>query len=329
MKQLDKDIETRQFKRAYLIFGEEGYLVKDYTKRLCSAVVPEESSVMNMEVFEGKDCNVSKMIQSGDTAPFFNDYRLVLVRGSGLFRDGRKADTAALTEAVKNIPEDCVYVFSDENVDKRNSLYKAVKKHGYCCEIGARDIKELSQWLMQSSDGRLNNAMASHMVKNIGSDMTHLSVELDKLLAYSGDKKITAEDIDTACTRSPEVNIFNMVGAIGSKNAERALEIYNNMIFNGEEPIGILAMIARQFRLMLQCGYLKSKKNYTSKQIAEEINQREFVVSNCLNQGRNFKLNTLMQALKDCARCDSDIKSGITTPELGVELIILKYCKNI
>ncbi len=329
MKQLDKDIETRQFKRAYLIFGEEGYLVKDYTKRLCSAVVPEESSVMNMEVFEGKDCNVSKMIQSGDTAPFFNDYRLVLVRGSGLFREGRKADTSAMSEALKNIPEDCVYVFSDENVDKRNSLYKAVKKLGYCCEIGSRDMKELSQWLIQRTDGRLSSSAASYMVKNIGSDMTHLAVETDKLLAYAGDKKITTADIDTACTRSPEVNIFNMVAAIGNKNAERALEIYNNMIFDGEEPIGILAMIARQFRLMLQCGYLKSKKNYGSKQIAEELKLREFVVSNCLGQGRNFKLNTLIRALKDCARCDSDIKSGLVAPELGVELIILKYSKKI
>ena len=73
----------------------------------------------------------------------------------------------------------------------------------------------------------------------------------------------------------------------------------------------------------------KEQKNYGSKQIAEELKLREFVVSNCLGQGRNFKLNTLMQALKDCARCDSDIKSGLVAPELGVELIILKYSKKI
>ena len=327
MKQIERDIADRRFKKVYLIYGEEDYLVKKYTELLKNNIVDEANSMMNMDLFEGNDCNVNKIIEAGDTAPFFSDYRLIVISGSGLFKDGRKEDTLKMSEAVKNLPDDCVYLFTNEKVDKRNSLYKTVKKTGYCCEINYQDIKEVVEWLKKESEGRLDSNCANYFVKNIGNSMKYLSVELDKLLAYAGDKKITTADIDIACTKSLETYIFDMVGAMGNKNAEKALEIYNNMIFEGEEPIGILSMIARQFRIMLQCKYLQSKRNFNSLQIAAELKQNKFVVSNCLKQSVNFKLTTLMQALKDCAECDSNIKNGMVGQKLGVEIILLKYSK--
>lgn len=327
LKQIEKDVADRNFKRVYLIYGEEDYLVKQYTELLKSNIADGINAMMNTDVFEGSDSNINKMIAAGDTAPFFSDYRLVVVSDSGLFKDGRKSDTAEMAEAIKNLPEDCVYLFTNEKVDKRNALYKAVKKSGYCCEINYRDIKELTDWVKKKSDNRLDNGTANYFIKNIGNSMKHLAVELDKLLAYAGDKKVTAADIDIACTKSAEVNIFNMVGAIGNKNTEKALEIYNNMIFEGEEPIGILSMIARQFRMILQCKYLQNKRNFNARQIAAELKLREFVVSNCLNQAKNFKLTALMKAIEDCAQCDSNIKAGLIAPKLGVELIILRYSK--
>lgn len=327
LRQIEKDIADKSFKKTYLIYGEEDYLVKKYTELLKSNIVDETNAMMNMDLFEGNDCNINKIINAGDTAPFFNDYRLIVVSNSGLFKDGRKADTSDMADAIRNLPDGCVYLFTNEKVDKRNALYKAVKKIGYCCEINYRDIKELTEWVKKKSGNRLDSNCANYFVKNIGNSMKHLAVELDKLLAYAGDKKISTADIDIACTKSLETYIFDMVGAMGNKNAEKALEIYNNMIFEGEEPIGILSMIARQFRLMLQCKYLQSKKNFNALQISAELKQNKFVVSNCLTQSVNFKISTLMKALEDCANCDSNIKSGLIGPKLGVEIILLKYSK--
>lgn len=324
MKGIDKDISEGNFKKAYLIFGEEDYLVKKYALKLENAAVDKENALMNVERFDG-NCDVNKIISAGDTAPFFSEYRVVVVSDSGLFKDGRKADTSLMAEAVKNIPDGCIYLFTNEKVDKRNALYKAVKKIGYICEINYRDTNELVDWIIEISDDRLNKSVASYFVRNIGNSMEYIKGELGKLLDYCGENSVKKEDVDTACTISPEVNIFNMVGAIGNKNIDKAIEIYNNMIFQGQEPIGILAMIARQFRLMLQCKYLQAKKNYNSRQIAAELKQRDFVVKGCLEQGSNFKLSGLIKAIEDCAKCDEDIKSGAISAKLGVEVIIFKY----
>ena len=41
MKSLNEDINTGNFKGAYLLFGEEAYLMKQYTERLRESILPE------------------------------------------------------------------------------------------------------------------------------------------------------------------------------------------------------------------------------------------------------------------------------------------------
>ena len=157
--------------------------------------------------------------------------------------------------------------------------------------------------------------------------MEALEGEIDKLMSYaSKDEEITVDLIDNICTKSPETNIFEMVDAIGRKQPAKALEIYHNMLRMKQSPVYVLKTTARQFKLILQCKYLQGK-GMNNAQIAEELSLRRFVADRCLQQAKNFKTATLVNALDDCAKCDIDFKSGKITDKLGVEVIILKYCK--
>lgn len=326
MKNIDNDIKNGSFKRVYLIYGEEAFLVKEYENKLKESIISKDAEMMNLSVFDGKGFSGKEISEAVDTMPFFNDYRLVIVKDSGLFSTGRKDDTDFIANYIKNIPETSVLLFYNEKVDKRNALYKAVKKIGYICEINMLKERELTDWVIQISKNKISASDSEYFIKNIGVSMVALKEEMIKLLNYTGDKKITREDIDIACTKSVESNIFDMVGAIGNKNTELALDIYGNLLNMKESPLGILKMIARQFKMILECKYLLRKK-YTKQQIAYELGLREFIVAGCINQSRNFTLSNLMKAVEDCAKCDIDIKRGIMQDKLGVEIIILKYAK--
>lgn len=56
MKMLMEDIKNRQFKKIYLLTGEEVYLRNQYRKRLREALIDPEDT-MNCSVFEGKNVN--------------------------------------------------------------------------------------------------------------------------------------------------------------------------------------------------------------------------------------------------------------------------------
>ncbi len=327
MKQIDDDIKSGKLKKAYLIFGEESYLTKEYADKIRTAALDGGFAMMNSSVFDTK-ADIVKLKEAAETVPFGGNYRLLDVKDSGLFAPGRKDDTDELSKYLATSPPSSVFLFTHEKVDKKTALYKAVKKHGYVCEINKLKDRDLTGWVVQHSDGRLTPSLSDYLIKTVGNSMDVLTKEMDKLFSYTGSKKITTADIDTACTKSLETRIFDMVGAIGSKNADKALDIYNNMLLAKESPFGINKMIARQFRLILQCKYVAVKKKYNNLQIANELGLREFMVRECMAQSKNFTLKTLMDAIKDCAKTDSDIKKGLISDKLGVELLILKYASK-
>ena len=51
MKNLQEDIRNQNFKKVYLLFGEEKYLLQQYKTKLEKALVPE-GDTMNFSVFQ-------------------------------------------------------------------------------------------------------------------------------------------------------------------------------------------------------------------------------------------------------------------------------------
>ena len=52
MKTIDNDIKNMDFKKAYLLYGQERYLIKQYRDKLIKAMVNDGDS-MNFSSFEG------------------------------------------------------------------------------------------------------------------------------------------------------------------------------------------------------------------------------------------------------------------------------------
>ncbi len=327
MKKLEDDIKTKKFERVYLFFGDENYLKKTYTNKLRKALVSEAAEMMNLDIFQGKKPESQKILDSCETLPFMNDFRLVIVRDSELFIQGSKEDSEKIAGYVKSIPKSSILMFIEDKVDKRGKLYKAVSQNGYCVECKVPSEKEMCVWIEKKAKEKglvIKRDVVLYFLRSVNIGMESALAELEKLSDYVGAGEILKRDVDEICAKSLEVKIFNMVAAIGNKKLKDALDIYNNMILMKESPIMILAMIARQFRIILQSKYLAEKGFYNA-DIAKKINQREFVISQCLSQAKNFKKKDLLKALDDCLKCDVNIKTGKIQDRLGVEMIIMKY----
>ena len=57
MKTIDEDIKSGQFKKIYLLYGDEAYLKKQYKDKLKKALVQPDDT-MNFTAYEGKDRGV-------------------------------------------------------------------------------------------------------------------------------------------------------------------------------------------------------------------------------------------------------------------------------
>ena len=136
MKSLQEDIKNQDFKQVYLLYGEENYLKQQYKEKLKKALVQEDDS-MNFSMFEGKKTEPKAIIDLAETMPFFADRRVIFLEDTGFFKN-----------QCGDLPEYICMVFIENDVDKRNRMYKAVKKYGRAVEFGVQDSNTIMRWVL-------------------------------------------------------------------------------------------------------------------------------------------------------------------------------------
>lgn len=322
MRTINEDIKSGNYKRVYLIYGEENYLKKQYKDKLKEAITLGDT--MNYGYFEGKGIDVNALIEMSETMPFFADYRLIVVENSGFFKNANDK----IIEYTEKIPESTVIVFVESEVDKRGKLYKRVKEKGHECEMGIQTPAVLEKWVLGilSREGKkITKAAIDYFLSISGSDMTNIYSEIEKLVCYCMDKEtIDTADINMVTTEQISAKIFDMIDALGYKNQKKTLDIYYDLISTKEPPMRILFMLTRQFNIMLQVKEL-SEQGMGQRDIAARLSMQPFIVGKAVKQIVNFKGNTLRAAIREAVDMEKDIKSGNMDEKMGVELLLIRY----
>ncbi|MBR0104685.1 MAG: DNA polymerase III subunit delta [Firmicutes bacterium] len=337
MKKLKEELKKKEFSKVYLFFGPEDYLKKVYLERLKRLRITPDEELMNLQIIEGKSVSAEVIEQSVMTPPFLGSFRFTIVKGSGLFKSGKKGEASEaadlpssndIIDIIDHIPDDACLVFVEDEIDKRSKLYKKIQKDGRAVEFTPLSEADTIKWIAAEFAKRkikIDKATALYFLRYVNGDMEAVQIEIEKLSSYLGDRQqVEKADIDKVCVKSFQTKIFDLVESMGKKDADRAIEIYRNMIMTKEPPMRIFIMVVRQIRMIFQSKNLE-KQGYSSAEIAQKLNLHEFAVKEALREARNFSSEEIKNAMEDCLETDRKIKTGLMNDELAVELLIIKY----
>lgn len=318
MKNIKEDIKNREFKRIYLLYGTEEYLKTLYKNKLKEAVL-QDSDAMNLAEYAGKGIDEKEVMEFADTLPFFSDYHLLVLENTGWFKS-----STDFADYVPEIPETAVLIFVETDVDKRSRMYNAVKKCGYICEMNGMTEQELKLWvasILKRENLKITEATVEFLLEQVGTDMSKLQNELEKLICYTmGRDTITVQDIKAVCSEQLTGKIFAMTEALAQGRKKQALELYYDLIALQEKPMGILYMIQRQFHHLLIVKEMK--KNRADKgSIASTIGVPPFAVQKYMAQADRFSSEELKKLLDYSLTLEEDVKSGRLKEQLAVELL--------
>ena len=323
MKNINEHIKTGKLKKAYLLYGEESYLKKQYRDKLKKALLPENDTV-NYAYYEGKKTEPEQLIDLAETLPFFAERRLIVVENSGFFKNA----VPKFADYIKTMPDTACFLFVEDEVDKRGKMFKAVKDIGYISEMGRQDEKTLLYWIagqIKREGKQIKESAARYLVSRAGTDMELLEKELEKLFAYTlGRTEITSEDIEAVCTTQISNKLFDMVEAVALKQQKKALDYYYDLLALKEPPMRILYLLARQFRLLLEVKELM-KQGYDKSQIAKTAKLHPFVAGKYMRQCRDFSKGQLRSIMEEAAVYEELVKTGRLNDRMSVELFIVKY----
>lgn len=322
MQQLIQDLKNQTYKQMYLLFGEEDYLRRQYRDKLKDALVAEGDS-MNYHYYEGKDINVGEIIDLAETIPFFAEKRVIILENSGLCKSGGDQ----LCEYLKDPAESVVIILVETQIDKRSRLFKVIKEKGRVCEFASQNEMTLKKWvftLAKQDQKKIDERTIQYFLEKTGTEMSNIRSEWEKLICYCLNKEsVECQDVDAVCTQHISNRIFEMVSAIAEKKQKEALDMYHDLLTLKEPPMGILALIARQFNLMLQVKELQIKR-IPDRQIAEKVGLAPFIVQKYEKQAARFKIQELKEALAACVAADEAVKTGRMNDVLSVELLIIE-----
>ncbi|MDD3279614.1 MAG: DNA polymerase III subunit delta [Lachnospiraceae bacterium] len=327
MKSVLEDISRQEYKKVYLFYGEEGYLKRQYRDRLCQALI-SDGDTMNFSKYEGKGINEGEIIDLAETMPFLSEHRIILLENSGFFKN--KAEK--LADYMAGLPSYLCMIFVENEVDKRSRMYKAVQKAGRAVEFARQDAQTLTRWVsgtLKRENKKITREDMELFFTKTGTDMGNIERELEKLLCYTLDREIIrAEDIEAVCTEQVSNQVFDMVRAVTGKNQKKALELYYDLLSLKEPPLKILALIAREFNLMLQVKSL-ALQGGDAHTIAARTGLRDFAVRKYMPLIRAYSLQQLQAALEDCTATEAAVKTGHLSDIMSVELLIIKYSSGM
>lgn len=324
MKTIDEDIKTGQFKTAYLLYGEEAYLKKQYKDKLLKALVAD-GDTMNFAAFEGRNIQPKGIIDLAETLPFFADRRVILIENSGFFKNSCED----LAEYLSDAPaESTCFLFVEDEVDKRNKLYKSVGKLGRTVEFGTQNEALLVRWIvgrLKKENKNITREVLQYFMNMTGTDMGNIDRELEKLICYTmGRNVITAEDVAAITTEQVTNKIFDMVNAIAEHEQKKALDLYYDLLTLKEPPMRILFLITRQFQILFHLKDM-SGRGFDQSAIASKIGIPPFAVRRNQAQAKGFTLEQLRQAIADAVELEEAVKTGQLNDQMAVELLIVKY----
>ena len=285
-KQLNEDVASGTFKPCYLIYGEEAYLRFQNRDKLVKALGGSSNS-MNFNRYEGDNISPTEVVDMAETMPFLSDRRVILIENSGFFKKG----CPELAEYLKAPSETTLFIFVEKEVDKRKDIYKAVSKLGFDMECSPQDADTLKVWIRNrfNQQGKEISPRAQAVfIDRVGTDMSNIATEIEKLVCYCIDRKtITEEDIEAVCANYLTSRIFAMTDAISAQDQKRAIELYYDLLALKEPPAMILSMISRQFNMMLQVKEMTANRK-SSYEIAQALKLQPFIVGKYQNWARNY-----------------------------------------
>jgi len=274
-------------KSIHLIAGNDEFSVKEAAAKLAEKLAPKEGGEFAVEIIEGGAGNQDEALkilrrvhEALNTVGLFGGDKLVWLKNTNLLTDEKgvtaeavKDALAELTEQLKRgLPDGVRLLISAVGCDRRKSIYKTIEKTGEvqffeAIEEGRHGDEEIAEFIqrrVREQKKTMTEAAFGVFRELVAPDLREMANELEKLCLYVWKRaEITDADVRAICSASRQSEIWDLTDALGARSLPRALAALDNLLAHGDNAMGILMMLAAQFRLMLLAKDLMQRKLIT------------------------------------------------------------------
>jgi DNA polymerase-3 subunit delta len=249
-----EELRKRKLRSLYVLVGEDAFKLDYYAEQALRVLFPDGRPVVR-EVMYGDELDPTSLLDSARTLSLWDPHKFILVRQAEKVGAKSWEILSALLEAP---PERCTIFFQAAKADGRMKFFQLLAKAGdetVQVKLEPSAGGEWNKWLQAflRESGKELAAEARPLLQEwTGGSLTELKHLLDRAALYAGaSPEIRREHVSAVGYRAAPEDVFLLGGAILSGDRASVLALMETLMRQGEEPIALVGLIARQYRWLL------------------------------------------------------------------------------
>lgn len=297
----------------------------------------------NTTELEGKSLSPQELNQAIQQVPFFAPQRLAIVsgllqrfepsrgqpvEGEPAHRDTSQKERDKFLEAIFGMAPTTTLVLVEKAISPGNPLFEKLQPRAEVKAFSPPKGAELHSWIGQrvaQAGGRISPRAVRLLAEVAGDDLRALSQEIEKLFLFAQDRVIQEEDVHRLVSAAREVTIFRLVDGLLQGQAA-AGQWLHQLLREGERAPRILALLARQLRLMVQARELLGQ-GVASTEAQRQLGLKDFAWRQTQRLAGTYSLERIKETYSHLLETDLAIKTGRWKEELALDLLLAELCR--
>ncbi len=306
----------------YLISSESFRLMEEEINK----IIKEEKNKITMDLSVS---SLQDVITEATYVSMFEERKYIIVKNADFFtsRKSKEEDLELLLSYMENpIPLTTIIFTTYEKIDLRKKVTKIFKEKYKIISIGDVSYNDLMSKVRDyvfKHEYKIDTETIHYLISCCQNNYDLIYNEIQKIfLYYMEPQMIKLEDVKSIVSKSLEENHFRFVEAVIAKDLKKALLILEDLYTLKVDPIALVMLLAREYRLMYSVKILMSE-GYSKGMVSKNLSLQDWQVDKLSRNSSNYYLDDISIYLKKIATIDFEIKSGEVDKFIAMKELLL------
>jgi DNA polymerase III subunit delta len=334
---------------AIVLEGSDPYLRDMCRAKIIDSYVPEPMRDWALTRISVRGGDWSEIFQRAETMPMLAPCQVVLIDGAetiqGRVKDGdtseaddddgssgddpRKDTLKAFADYLQKPAPFTVLVFEVPKLDHRQRLYKILAENALIVELtlGNESAASLAAQMAKDLGAEIDRPAATLLADILNSEPARIQLEIQKLTSYvEGRGRITAADVEELVVAARKNTVWQLADMLATRRRDAALEFLDNLLREGEEPIGLVGVLAWMYRKLIEACDLPAQTS--GFQAARTLGMRPDAAEAAVRNAHRIPKQDLVAGLIALAEADDQLKSSNPNPRAVMEFLIARLTSS-
>lgn len=323
-KRIEASLQSQEFAPLFLFHGDEPYLLNQAVQYLKVCALHGGAADFNWNSYMASDADVMNIRDEVETLPMMAPRRVVLVRE---ITDFREDELEALKPLIENPVESTVLMLTAGKMDRRKKSHQRILEKALSIEFKKPYENQVPGWIRQIAKAHelvMSDEGMQLFHRLVGSNLMEIEREIQKLKSFMGERtEIRREDVAQCVSRLKEESVFEFAEVLAMGDRPNALMQAVQLMDQGQSELGIVALTARHFRILLMVK-IGEAQGLSGQKLATHAQVPSYFLGDYVRQARAWSVRKLENVLLILSETEKALKSSPFSSAIWIENMVSK-----